>query len=50
MADAALRSILHDADQGTLAGLRRTGATFEEAALEYLRYVEQDRERDRVTV
>jgi integrase len=41
LAEAALRTILHEADQGTLAGMRRTGATIEDAAAEYLRYVEQ---------
>ena len=42
-AEAWLRDILDQARRGTLPGLVRTGATFADAAAEYLRYVEQDR-------
>src|SRR3954449_210737 len=42
-ADAWLRDVLDQARRGTLPGLVRTGATFADAAAEYLRYSEQDR-------
>jgi integrase len=42
-AEAWLRDILDQARRGTLPGLVRTGATFEDAAAEYLRYAEHDR-------
>jgi integrase len=45
LAEDWLRSLLEDARRGTLPGLVRTGATFAEAAAEYLRYVEHDRGR-----
>jgi integrase len=45
-----LRELLAAADRGTLAGVHKTGATFEDAAAEYLRYVEKDRECDPATV
>jgi integrase len=48
MAEEALQAILTDARRGTLAG-PRTGATFEDAAAEYLRYVEQVRQIDSKT-
>jgi integrase len=45
-----LREVLHEARHGTLAGQVRTGATFADAAAEWLRYVEVDRERKPSTV
>jgi len=45
-----LRETLEQARRGTLPGLVRTGATVADAAAEYLRYVEQDRERKPSTV
>lgn len=50
MAEDALRALLVDAERGTLAGMNRAGATFADAAAEYLRYVEQVRQRDATTV
>ena len=38
-----LRSVLDEARRGTLPGMVRTGATFADAAAEYLRYCEHDR-------
>jgi len=38
-----LRSVLDEARRGTLPGMVRTGATFTDAAAEYLRYCESDR-------
>jgi integrase len=49
-AEAQLRAILTDADRGTLAGIRKSGATFKDAAAEWLRYVEHDRKRRPSTV
>ena len=49
-AEAWLREVLDQARRGTLPGLVRTGATFADAAAEYLRYVEQDRGRKPSTV
>ena len=49
-AEAWLREVLDQARRGTLPGLVRTGATFEDAAAEYLRYVEHDRGRKLSTV
>jgi len=43
LAEDWLRSTLEQARRGTLPGLVRTGATFADAAAEYLRYSEQDR-------
>ncbi len=43
MAEDWLRDVFEQARRGTLPGLVRTGATFDEAAAEFLRYVEQDR-------
>jgi hypothetical protein len=37
--------VLDEARRGTLPGLVRTGATFADAAAEYLRYIEHDRAR-----
>jgi integrase len=49
-AEAWLRSVLEEARRGTLPGMVRTGATFADAAAEYLRYVEHDRGRKPSTV
>ena len=40
-----LRDVLDEARRGTLPGMIRTGATFADAAEEWLRYVEEDRGR-----
>jgi integrase len=45
-----LRDTLEQARRGTLPGLVRTGATVADAAAEYLRYIEHDRERKPSTV
>ncbi len=45
LAEDALRQVLDEARRGTLPGTVRTGATFADAAAEYLRYIEQDRGR-----
>jgi integrase len=45
LAEAWLRTTLEDARRGTLPGMVRSGATFADAAAEWLRFVEQDRER-----
>jgi integrase len=45
-----LRDVLVSARRGTLAGAVRTGATFADAAAEWLRYVEVDRQRKPSTV
>ncbi|HET9719262.1 MAG TPA: site-specific integrase [Solirubrobacteraceae bacterium] len=50
LAEEWLRDVLHEARRGTLAAQVRTGATFADAAAEYLRYVEQDRGRKPSTV
>ncbi|HEY8865766.1 MAG TPA: site-specific integrase, partial [Solirubrobacteraceae bacterium] len=42
-AEAWLGELLHDARRGTLPGMVQTGATFNDAATEYLRYAEHDR-------
>ena len=44
-ADAWLRRTLAEAAAGTLPGMVRTGATVADACAEYLRYIEQDRQR-----
>ena len=44
-AEAWLRDLLDQARRGTLPGLVRTGATFDDAAAEWLRFIEEDRER-----
>jgi integrase len=49
-AEAWLRSILDEARRGTLAGMVRTGATFADAAAEWLRFIEEDRERKPSTI
>jgi integrase len=43
LAEDWLRDVLDQARRGTLPGLVRTGATFADAASEFLRYAEQDR-------
>jgi integrase len=50
LAEAWLRDVLDQARRGTLPGLVRTGVTIEDAAAEYLRYIEHDRERKPSTV
>jgi integrase len=45
LAEDALRRTLDEARRWTLPGMVRTGATFADAAAEYLRYIEQDRGR-----
>jgi integrase len=49
-AEEALQAVLTDARRGTLAGATRTGATFADAAAEYLRYVEDVKQIDPATV
>ena len=49
-AEAWLRDVFDQAPRGTLPGMVRTGATFTDAAAEYLRYVEQDRGRKPSTI
>jgi integrase len=49
-AEAWLAELLHEARRGTLPGMVQTGATFEAAAAEWLRYIEHDRERKPSTV
>lgn len=44
LAEDWLRDVLDQARRGTLPGLVRTGATFADAAAEFLRYAEHDRE------
>jgi integrase len=44
MAEEALQAVLTDARRGTLAGMRTVGAKFADAAAEWLRYVEHDRD------
>jgi integrase len=45
-----LRDVLGEARRGTLPGLVKTGVTFSEAADEWLRYVEHDRDRKPSTI
>lgn len=49
-AEAWLRDVLDQARRGTLPGTLRSGATFADAAAEWLRYVEQDRGRKPSTI
>ena len=49
-AEAWLRDVLDQARRGTLPGMVCTGATFADAAAEYLRYIEHDRGRKQSTV
>jgi integrase len=50
LAEDWLRSVLDDARRGELPGMVRTGATFADAAAEYLRYIGEDRGRKASTV
>jgi integrase len=50
LAEDWLRSVLDEARRGTLPGLVRTGASFADAAAEYLRYIEHDRGRKASTL
>jgi integrase len=50
LAEDWLRTTLEEARRGTLPGMVRTGATFADAAAEWLRYVEEDRMRKPSTV
>ncbi len=50
LAEDWLRSVLGEARRGTLAGMVKTGATFADAAAEWLRYIEHDRGRKPSTV
>jgi hypothetical protein len=50
LAEDWLRGLLEEARRGTLPGMVRTGATFADAAAEYLRYIEHDRGRKPSTV
>jgi integrase len=50
LAEDWLRNLLDEARRGTLPGMVRTGATFADAAAEWLRYVEHDRMRKPSTV
>jgi integrase len=50
LADDWLRDLLHELRHGTLASDVRTGATFADAAAEWLRYIEYDRRRKPSTV
>ena len=43
LAEDWLRELLDQARRGTLPGMVRTGATFADAAAEFLRYAEHDR-------
>src|SRR4051812_2137495 len=49
-AAAWLSDVLDEARRGTLPGMVRTGATFADAAAEYLRWIEHDRARKPSTV
>jgi integrase len=49
-AEAWLRSVLEGARRGSLPGMLRTGATFADAAAEWLRYIDHDRGRKPSTV
>ncbi len=45
LAEDWLRQVLDEARRGTLAEVTRSGATFADAAAEWLRFIEEDRER-----
>ena len=49
-AEAWLQDVLGQARRGTLSGMRSGGATFAEAAEEWLRFIAQDRERKPSTI
>jgi integrase len=50
LAEDWLRGVIDEARRGTLPGMVRTGATFADAAAEWIRYVEHDRMRKPSTV
>ncbi len=50
LAESWLRDVLDEARRGTLPGMVRSGATFADAAAEYLRYIGEDRNRKASTV
>jgi integrase len=50
LAEEWLRATLDEARRGVLPGMVRTGATFADAAAEYLRYIGEDRVRKASTV
>jgi integrase len=50
LAEAWLGTVLEQARRGSLPGMVRTGATFADAAAEWLRYIEHDRGRKPSTV
>jgi len=50
LAEGWLRSTLDEARRGVFPGMVRTGATFADAAAEYLRYIGEDRNRKASTV
>lgn len=50
LAEEWLREVLHQAARGELPAQTRTGVTFAEAAAEWLRYIEIDRQRKPSTV
>jgi len=50
LAEEWLRQALHQASRGTLVGQVRSGATFADAAAEWLRYIEVDRSRKPSTI
>ena len=45
LAEVWLRGTLDQARRGTLAGMNRCGATFADAAAEWIRFIAEDRER-----
>jgi len=45
LAEDRLRSVLDEARRGTIPGMVRTGVMFSDAAAEWLRFIEEDRER-----
>ena len=50
LAEDWLRRVLDEARRGVLPGMVKTGATFADAAAEWLRYIEHDRKRKPSTV
>lgn len=50
LAEEWLRRVLDEARRGVLPGMVKTGATFADAAAEWLRYIEHDRRRKPSTV
>ncbi|MBV9685567.1 MAG: hypothetical protein JO046_27490, partial [Solirubrobacterales bacterium] len=45
-AEAWVRDVLEQSRRGTLPGMVRTGATFADAAAEWLRFIGEDRARE----